>query len=110
MPTTETIELATALRDELQLPIGRVIVNGVLPALFSSPERETLEGMPLSAGTSPVDEILEAGRLRASRERIQACSLQRLNDALALPFAYLPFLFEDASLPSAIRELATRLA
>ena len=43
MPTTETIELAAALRDELHLPIGRIVVNGVLPPLFSKEERAALE-------------------------------------------------------------------
>src|SRR4029079_6448215 len=35
MPTSETIELAHALTRELRLPIGKVVVNGVLPPLFS---------------------------------------------------------------------------
>ena len=35
MPTSETIELAASLTGELKLPIGRVVVNGVLPPLFS---------------------------------------------------------------------------
>src|ERR1019366_7580697 len=41
MPTTETIELARALT-ELGLPIGRIVVNGVLPPLFSIAERAAL--------------------------------------------------------------------
>jgi hypothetical protein len=36
MPTTETIELAKALREELQLPIGKIVVNGVLPPLVDA--------------------------------------------------------------------------
>src|SRR5882672_4868397 len=44
MPTTETIELARALV-EMGLPIGRVVVNGVLPPLFSREERAALEAV-----------------------------------------------------------------
>src|SRR5262249_14086227 len=42
LPTSETIELAAAL-GELKLPIAKVVVNGVLPPLFSREEREKLE-------------------------------------------------------------------
>src|SRR5580658_6598672 len=42
MPVTETIELARALVDQLQLPIDRVIVNSVLPELFTREERSLL--------------------------------------------------------------------
>src|SRR6185503_19325530 len=49
MPTTETIELAAALTNELGIPIGKVVVNGVLPPLFSKEERAALEGLEPAA-------------------------------------------------------------
>src|SRR5207237_1282552 len=53
MPTTETIELAAALR-EMGLPIGRVVVNAVLPPLFSPAERAALAALaPVDAKTAP---------------------------------------------------------
>jgi len=109
MPTTETIELATALRDELHLPLDRVIVNGVLPPLFSRDERAALGALgPL--GTGPGDVALGAGRERAAREAMQAQCLARLSSALGgTTPAYLPLLFEDAATPRAIAELAKRL-
>ena len=110
MPTTETIELAHALRDELQLPIGKIVVNCVLPPLFSKEERATLEAVGPVTGESPADAALAAGRRRASRERVQAASLHRLASELPISPSYLPQLFEDAAQPSAIRDLAKRLA
>src|SRR3984885_5849892 len=78
MPTTETIELAHALRDELKLPIGKVVVNAVLPPLFSREERATL-ARTLAPGPSPAggegrkgEAVLSSGRDRATRERVQA--------------------------------------
>jgi anion-transporting ArsA/GET3 family ATPase len=108
MPTTETIELAGALQGELGMSIARVVVNAVLPPLFSRDEREVLEPVavePIDAGRS----ALLAARGRAVRERVQAESLARLARALPVTPAYFPLLFEDAATPFAIRELAKRL-
>src|SRR5207245_3250705 len=69
MPTSETIELARALTRELKLPIGKVVVTGVLPPLFSLDERVTLERIGRIENTLPGDAALEAGRDRATRER-----------------------------------------
>ncbi len=110
MPTTETIELARALRDELQLPIGKIVVNGVLPPLFSKEERAAIEAAGPIEGTTPPDVALAAGRGRALRERVQSESLHRLSEELPISPSFLPQLFEDAAQPSAIKELAKRLA
>jgi anion-transporting ArsA/GET3 family ATPase len=84
MPTTETLELAAALRNELQLPIARLVVNGVLPPLFSQEERSALEAMGTTSDVTPGDVALEAGRDRAVRERVQAASLARLGRELPI--------------------------
>jgi anion-transporting ArsA/GET3 family ATPase len=108
MPTTETIELAGALTGELGMSIARVVVNGVLPPLFSREERAALEALavtPKDAGTS----ALEAARERAVRERVQADSLARLAKELPIEPAFFPLLFDDAANPIAIGELAKRL-
>lgn len=109
MPTTETIELAQALRDELELPIGKIVVNGVLPPLFSKEERAALAALGPTFGDTAEDAALAAGRSRATRERVQAESLQRLSAELPISPSFLPQLFEDAAQPSAIRELAKRM-
>jgi anion-transporting ArsA/GET3 family ATPase len=109
MPTTETIELARALQ-ELRLPIGRVVVNGVLPPLFSKEERVVLEhvGGSFELRTRG-DAAIVAGRHRATRERVQAESLARLSSELPIAATFLPLLMEDAARPDAIRWLAKRL-
>jgi anion-transporting ArsA/GET3 family ATPase len=108
MPTTETIELAAALRDDLRLPLDRVVVNGVLPPLFSPDERAALAGIG-ALGDTPGDAALAAGRMRASREAMQAESLARLSKELAVTPVRLPLLFEDAATPKGIEELAKRV-
>lgn len=108
MPTTETIELAGALR-ELGLPIGRVVVNGLLPPLFSREERAVLEGLASFDIASAGDAALAASRDRAARERLQADSLGRLSRELPIAPSFLPLLFEDPSGPEAIRQLSKRV-
>jgi anion-transporting ArsA/GET3 family ATPase len=112
MPTTETIELARALTDELTLPIGKVVVNFVLPPLFSTEERSALDRLDRVERVDDAaagDAALVAAKNRATRERVQAESLHRLSQELPISPAFLPMLFEDAARPAAIHELAKRL-
>jgi anion-transporting ArsA/GET3 family ATPase len=108
MPTTETIELAKAL-DELGLKVARVVVNGVLPPLFSREERAALATVTPAKVDAPGEAALTASVERASRERVQAESLNRLSRELPVPPAFLPLLMEDAAKPDSIRQLAKRV-
>ncbi len=95
---------------ELGLPVGRIVVNGMLPPLFSREERQVLAGVSVSRPVSrPVESVLAAGHDRAVRERVQAEAIARLTAELPRPTTYLPLLFEEAAAPAAIRELAKRL-
>ncbi len=116
MPATETIELVSAIRGELQLPVLQTIVNGVLPQLFTASERSELMRDPAlleidapetSAGLAV--SALVAGARRAVRERVQVESLDRLHRSIDLPTAYLPFLFDEASTAHGTRLLAKHL-
>ena len=108
MPTTETIELARALR-ELGLPIGRVVVNCVLPPLFSKEERAALLAATPGAKADAGEAALAAARDRSTRERVQAESLNRLSRELPVPPAFLPLLMQDAANPESIAQLAKRV-
>ena len=88
---------------------GRIVVNGVLPPLFSKEERRVLDEQGDILCTSSGDAALLAGRARAIRERVQAESLYRLAHELPVKPSFLPLLFSDAACPAAIRELARRL-
>jgi anion-transporting ArsA/GET3 family ATPase len=105
MPTSETLELSRALSD-MQMPVGKVVVNAVMPSLFSSDEAARLEALgPIERG-SPGDAAISASKGRATRERMQAESVARLSRELRAPTSFLPLLFEDAANPEAIRTLA----
>ena len=125
LPVTESIELCHALERELYLPIGKIVVNCMLPPLFSKEERAVLEevSVPHAHGTGGKGEAsasdadlgakpaaaLAAGKDRAIRERVQAQALHRLSDELKVKTSFLPQLFGDAATPAAVRDLAKRL-
>lgn len=108
MPVNETIELLGSLEGELKLPVERIIVNSLLPPLFSQEERnELIKPLDLDHD-DPGHAAVAAGARRSHRERVQAQSLARLGD-LRVPRIYLPHLFEGAESLDALRELSRRL-
>lgn len=114
MPTTESIELITAVRGELRLPLAELVVNGVLDPLFSPAEREQLLAEPdlLEVGAhfaDPGEQALSVAARRAVRETIQAAAVARLEEAVGVRAVRLPFLLEGANTPEGARKLATRL-
>jgi anion-transporting ArsA/GET3 family ATPase len=112
LPVTETLELIRNVDDHLRLPLGAVVVNGLMPALFSADEAENLaRAVDPNAEPGALSEggrgILTAAR-RAAEERAQAASQTRLYAGTNLPRIVLPYLFEDAATPAAIERLSTQ--
>ncbi len=102
MPTNETIELATAIRGELDLPIARLVVNACHTPIFTLDQRVQV----LEKGRIPE---LAPAHARAEREAIQDDAFQKLA-ALGVPTAFLPFILtQHASDPAAILTLAKSL-
>jgi hypothetical protein len=96
--------LVDKLRREVQVPLGTVIVNRVLPELFTRADETTFEALraPVSvdaitsragAGTTAV---LDAARLAVSLRRTGATHLERLQAEVDLPLLYVPYLFVRA--------------
>jgi anion-transporting ArsA/GET3 family ATPase len=104
MPTNESLELCAALRDELGLPISEIVVNTLLPQLFSPEEADTLAALDVDERTS-ARAVLGSGVRRATRERLQEASLKRLS-ALGVPLRKLELLMEGAAAPEAVLRLA----
>lgn len=109
MPVNETVELIDGVEDELGLHVSQVIVNGMLPPIFSPEERAEL-GTP-----RPLDETtaggaaVGAGVRRAAREHVQAEALARLGKEVKAPKVYLPYLFDGAESRTALDELIRRV-
>ena len=101
MPVNETIELVQRARVELTVPLGAVVVNRVLPELFTHTDEATFEVLrPDDASAvltsrvgSGATAVLDAARLAVSLRRTRAVHLAELRQAVELPMLYLPYLF-----------------
>lgn len=105
MPANETLELHQALTQELHLPVCGLAINGLLPSLFSAPERDFLTETELDED-SPIASLIEAGRRHTRRERVQEDAVKLLAERLSMPRYELPQLFVPDFGRSAIEELS----
>jgi anion-transporting ArsA/GET3 family ATPase len=104
MPVVETIELVDKIRDEVAVPLGAVVVNRVLPELFTRADEETFEAMrapqPRELLTARVGsgatDVLDAARLAVSLRRNGAIHLDHLQQSVDLPLMFVPYLFVRA--------------
>ncbi|MEO7096357.1 MAG: ArsA-related P-loop ATPase [Polyangiales bacterium] len=102
MPANETLELAGAVRSELNLPIPRLVVNACHTPIFTLEQR----GKMIEHATSIE---LAAGHARAQREGVQDAAFAKLA-TLGAPTSFLPFILaQSASDPAAIMHLAKSL-
>jgi len=92
-PINELIETAYRLEDQLQVSLGPVIVNGVLPELADI-DRDPAELIGASAvPPSQMSTLRAAGHWWSTRFDRQREELDRLAEALPLPQIQLPYLF-----------------
>lgn len=106
MPVAETLELRDRLAAETNVDLAAVVVNRVLPELFTSSEEKIFEalcdGRGADALAGSIDEnltpIFDGARLAVTRRRTQARHLVRLRDELGpdVPVLNLPELFTRA--------------
>ena len=102
MPVTETLTLQDALRDELDLEVGLVVANAVLPKRFSAADARALE-------RAPDGPAVRAARHADARARAQRAQLQRLRRGARAPVATLPFVFDGDPMTRLARELERAL-
>jgi len=101
MPVNETIDLVAAARADIDVPLGSVVVNRVLPEPFThadepifaamrDPRAEAALAAQVGAGGRAV---LDAAGLAVALRRSRAVHLARLRESVDLPLVYLPYLF-----------------
>jgi anion-transporting ArsA/GET3 family ATPase len=104
MPVAETIDLVGRLKQEVNVPLGSIIVNRVLPELFTHADEQTYEALRAPAARelltarvgAGATEVLDAARLAVSLRRTGAQHLEELRGAVNLPLLYVPYLFVRA--------------
>ena len=101
MPVAETIDLVRRARTELNVPLGAVIVNRVLPELFTRDDEEIFEALSnapmldqLAARVGPgATTVMDAARLAVAMRRSRVEHLNRLRAEVDLPTLFVPYLF-----------------
>ena len=101
MPVAETIDLVRRARTELNVPLGAVIVNRVLPELFTRDDEQIFEGLSnvpmldqLVARVGPgATTVMDAARLAVAMRRSRIEHLNRLRAEVDLPTLFVPYLF-----------------
>jgi anion-transporting ArsA/GET3 family ATPase len=103
MPVNETIELVNRVRDDTRVDVAAVVVNRVLPELFSGVDEEVFERLSepamsdrlADATNGPVGPVLEAARLAVTLRRTRAGHLDHLRSSIdpSVPLLYVPYLF-----------------
>jgi anion-transporting ArsA/GET3 family ATPase len=115
LPARETAELIERVRDDLSIPVDRVVVNAVsrdpYPAALD-PLDETLRRLPddTPLGRLPAPATLAAcaGHLRA-RHRLNRAYVRKIAELTQLPIVELPYLRRGIESRAAVEELATHL-
>ncbi|MGH9069218.1 MAG: ArsA family ATPase [Acidimicrobiales bacterium] len=120
MPVSETIELAARVAKETTVALTAVVVNRVLPELFSRGEEEVFDflvtpegraGLAGAVGGDP-SPVLDAARLAVTMRRTRAGHLETLRAGIdaRVPLLYLPEMFTRAHGLRATRHVAAALS
>ncbi len=120
MPVAETIDLAERLDAETDVDLAAVVVNRVLPELFTEREEAVFDALRTprrldalsKAVAGDVTPIFEAAELAVTLRRTRAEHLSTLRAALdpTLPVLYVPYLFSRSHGARATRQVAEFLA
>jgi len=104
MPVNETLELAARLRYETTVDLAAVVVNRVLPELFTRGEEEVFRALREPAAMAalaaavdgPVEPVLDGAELAVRLRRTRAEHLGTLRDGLpaGVEMLYVPELFQ----------------
>jgi anion-transporting ArsA/GET3 family ATPase len=104
MPVAESIELVDRIRADVDVPLGAVVVNRVLPELFTHADEATFEALRTRPAIDVLRRdagpgaalVLDGARLAVSLRRTRAVHLERLRAEVDLPLLYVPYLFVRA--------------
>jgi anion-transporting ArsA/GET3 family ATPase len=119
MPVNETLDLSVRLRDDTSVDLAAVVVNRVLPELFTRGEEEVFRALRTPAAAAalvdaldgPVDPLLDGAELAVKLRRTRAEHLDELREGLApgVELLYVPELFQRTHGVRATRQIAEAL-
>jgi anion-transporting ArsA/GET3 family ATPase len=120
MPVSETLELTRRVQDETGVDLAAVVVNRVLPELFSRAEEEVFEKLDTPQPKArleaelggPLERVMDAARLTVTMRRSRTEHLERLRGAVdpRVPLLYIPYLFFRSHGLRATHQIANALS
>jgi anion-transporting ArsA/GET3 family ATPase len=110
LPSNEAIELARKVKEQLQTPLGPLIVNQLYPPRFNQgPSARAVHALPEPLDDPALAPLVTTARTAQRRRTLNERYLERLARDLPLPQVQLPYLFNPDFGPSSVEELARRL-
>jgi anion-transporting ArsA/GET3 family ATPase len=119
MPVNETLELSGRLAEETSVDLAAVVVNRVLPELFTRGEEEVFRELRSPEGATalaaavgrPVEPLLDGAELAVRMRRTRAEHLTELRAGLPadVEMLYVPELFQRTHGVRATRQIAESL-
>jgi anion-transporting ArsA/GET3 family ATPase len=119
MPVNETLDLSARLGDETPVDLAGVVVNRVLPELFTRGEEEVFRALRgpdgaaalAQAADGPVEALLDGAELAVRMRRTRAEHLGELRAGLpaGVELLYVPELFQRTHGVRATRQIAESL-
>ena len=93
MPVSETLDLTSALTEELKISVLHLVINRVLPVLFAEKERRAIRSLPAElAEDAEIQGLAVAGKRRVLRETVQYRAISRVRGHVEAPCSELPYL------------------
>jgi anion-transporting ArsA/GET3 family ATPase len=107
MPVRETIDLVRTVTEDTDVNVAAVVVNRVLPELFSRSDEEVFERLRepamaarlSEAAGGSVEAVFDAARLAVTLRRARGAHLELLRESIdpSVPLLYVPELFTRGS-------------
>ncbi|MCL4448955.1 MAG: ArsA family ATPase [Actinobacteria bacterium] len=120
MPIAETLELVNAMGEQTTVDLIAVIVNKVLPELFTKREEDIFESLCVAKAIKALNElldgdvtsVLEGASLAVKMRRSRTSHLKRLRQELPeqYPIYYLPYMFRRTEGLRATHQIVTALS
>jgi len=119
MPVAETLEMIAAIRVDLHIPLGTILINAVVQSTIEPENRDLLEAVRRESAADPSNtEACNAAGLRAmmalvdrmeGRSRLNAQHVAQMCDRSDLPTLIAPFIFDAPWGLSSVQKLAEAL-
>lgn len=106
MPVNETAMLLERVSQEIGMPMGLVIANGLYGRQFSEEELALLEAAQKDVREPAISRMIDAARFRVQRATLQKKYLREIDQTIKLPRLDVPFIFVPQMNSEALAQIA----